>query len=243
VSELDIARELDELASRIAFPPTPDLAPRVLARIRERRRQRRLALTLAFAAAAVALAGAVLAASPGARSTVLDWLRIGAVEIRRTDELPKVPLRAEPVFGERVTLDEARRRVEFPVLVPERLGEPDRVHHRRDPPGGAVTLVWGEPGEPRLALTEWAGRVVEPVLLKLIPPGTRADVVTVGGGTGVWLEGAPHVLFVHPPGGGEHTEELYLAGNVLVWEVGERSFRIEAAVGRDEALRIARSLR
>jgi hypothetical protein len=80
------------------------------------------------------------------------------------------------------------------------------------------------------------------VVLKLIPPGTRADVMTVGEGTGVWLHGAPHVLFVHPPGGGEESEELYLAGNVLVWEVGDRSYRIEAAVSRDEALEIARSL-
>jgi hypothetical protein len=243
MSELDLGRELDELASRIVFPPTPDLAPAVLARIRERRRPRRLALAFASAMLAVLAAAAVLVTSPGARSTVLDWLQIGGVEFRRADRLPKVPVRAEPVFGERVTLEEARRRVEFPVLVPERLGEPDRVHHRPYPSGGAITLVWGDPGEPRLALTEWAGRVVEPVLLKVIPPGTRADVVTVGGGTGVWLAGAPHVIFVHPPGGGEHAEELYLAGNVLVWEVGERSFRIEAAIGRDEALRIARSLR
>jgi hypothetical protein len=237
---IELERELDELAGRIAYPPTPDLAPRVLARIRRRPRWRALALAVAVLAAVCA---AVLAASPDARSRVLDWLRIGGVEIRRADDLPEVPLRAEPVFGELVTLEEARRRVDFPVLVPDELEAPDRVYHREYPPGGAVTLVWGDVGKPRLALTEWAGRVVEPVVLKLIPPGTRADVVTVGAGTGVWLHGAPHVLFVHPPGGGEEAEDLYLAGSVLVWEVGERSYRIEAAVSRDEALEIARSLR
>jgi hypothetical protein len=236
---IELERELDELAGRIAYPPTPDLAPRVLARIRRRPRWRALALAAAVLAAVVA---AVLAVSPDARSRVLDWLRIGGVEIRRTDDLPPVPLRAEPDFGEPVTLEEARRRVDFPVLLPDELEKPDRVYHREYPPGGAVTLVWGTAARPRLALTEWAGRVVEPVVLKLIPPGTRADVMTVGEGTGVWLQGAPHVLFVHPPGGGEESEELYLAGNVLVWEVGDRSYRIEAAVSRDEALEIARSL-
>lgn len=236
---IELERELDELAGRIAYPPTPDLAPRVLARIRRRPRWRALALAAAVLAAVVA---AVLAVSPDARSRVLDWLRIGGVEIRRTDDLPPVPLRAEPDFGEPVTLEEARRRVDFSVLLPDELEEPDRVYHREYPPGGAVTLVWGTAAQPRLALTEWAGRVVEPVVLKLIPPGTRADVMTVGEGTGVWLHGAPHVLFVHPPGGGEESEELYLAGNVLVWEVGDRSYRIEAAVSRDEALEIARSL-
>lgn len=238
---IELERELDELAGRIAYPPTPDLAPHVLARIRRRRPRWR---TFALAAAVLAaVCAAVLAASPDARSRVLDWLRIGGVEIRRTSELPEVPMRVEPFFGERVTLKEARRRVDFPVLLPERLEEPDGVYHREHPSGGAVTLVWGAVGRPRLALTEWAGRVVEPVVLKLIPPGTRADIVTVGEGTGVWLHGAPHVLFVHPPGGGEETVDLYLTGNVLVWEVGDRSYRIEAAVSRDEALEIARSLR
>jgi hypothetical protein len=236
---IELERELDELAGRIAYPPTPDLAPRVLARIRRRPRWRALALA---AAVLVAVLAAVLAVSPDARSRVLDWLRIGGVEIRRTDEIPLVRLRAEPDFGEPVTLEEARRRVDFPVLLPDELEEPDRVYHREYPPGGAVTLVWGTAARPRLALTEWAGRVVEPVVLKLIPPGTRADVMTVGEGTGVWLHGAPHVLFVHPPGGGEESEELYLAGNVLVWEVGDRSYRIEAALTRDDALEIARSL-
>lgn len=235
-----IELELERLADRLEYPPTPDLAPRVLDRIRRRPRRRALAVALA---ALVAVAAAVLAASPDARSRVLDWLRLGGVEIRRTEELPRVPLRDRPVFGERVTLEEARRRVDFPVLLPERLEEPDSVYHRSYPPGGAVTLVWGPVEQPRLALTQWAGRVVEPVVLKLIPPGTRADIVTVGEGTGVWLHGAPHVLFVHPPGGGEAAEELSLAGNVLVWEAGERSYRIEAAVDRDAALEIARSLR
>lgn len=235
-----IEHELNELAGRIVYPPTPELAPRVLARIRRRPRWRALALAAAVLAAVVA---AVLAASPDARSRVLDWLRIGGVEIRRTEELPDVPLRAEPVFGERVSLEEARRRVDFPVLLPSRLEEPDLVYHREFPPGGAVTLVWGDAGDPRLALTQWAGRVVEPVVLKLIPPGTSADMLRIDGGLGVWLDGAPHVLFVHPPGGGEEVEDLYLAGNVLVWEKGERSYRIEAAIGRDEALEIARSLR
>lgn len=235
-----IELELDELARRIHYPPTPDLAPRVLERIRRRPRWR---LLVAVAAALVAVAVAGLAASPGARSTVLDWLRIGGVEIRRTDGLPQVPLRFEPDFGEPVTLEEARRRADFPVLLPGRLAEPDAVYHREYPPGGTVTLVWGPAERPRLALSQWAGRVVEPVVIKLIPPGTRADVVTVGKGVGVWLHGAPHVLLVHPPGGGEAPVELALAGSVLVWELGDRSYRIEAAVSRDEALAIARSLR
>jgi hypothetical protein len=237
---IELERELDELAGRIAYPPTPDLAPRVLERIHRRARRRLLAVAAAVLVTAVA---AVLAASPGARSTVLDWLRIGGVEIRRTDELPQVPLRFEPGFGDPVPLEEARRRVDFPVLLPGRLDEPDAVYHREYPAGGTVTLVWGPVERPRLALSQWAGRVVEPVVLKLIPPGTRADVVTVGKGVGVWLHGAPHVLLVHPPGGQEAPVELALAGSVLVWELGDRSYRIEAAVSRDEALAIARSLR
>jgi hypothetical protein len=38
------------------------------------------------------------------------------------------------------------------------------------------------------------------------------------------------------------TEQVRLAGNVLLWELGTRTFRLEADVPKAEALRIARSM-
>ena len=94
VNDLETAlRELD-----VEWPATPDLATAVMARIAVEaarpagcaRRRRRPAprgwrARLAYLAAAlVLLGGGTLAASPAARSTVLEWLGLKSVKIERT---------------------------------------------------------------------------------------------------------------------------------------------------------------
>lgn len=238
----DVARLLDELGAELAFPPTPALAPGVLARVARRRRRRR---ALVAALAVVAVAAAVLAISPGARSAVGDWLGIGGVSIVRVDELPPVPVRGQPLLGERTTLAAARRRVPFAIALPHGDGaeQPDEVWLRDVPAGGAVTLVYGSAHRPRAVLTEWRGQTTTPVLRKTIAPATRIERVRVGAVPGVWLSGAPHLVFGFDRDGSEFREALWLAGNVLVWELDGRALRLEADVGRDEALRIARTIR
>jgi hypothetical protein len=238
----DLARQLDELGARLEFPPTPELAPAVLARMAARRRGRRRVLVVALAA--VVLVAAVLAVSPGARSAIRDWLGLGGVQIVRVDELPEVERRDIPPFlGERVPLEQSRRRVEFAIAWPRELGEPDEVWVRDYPPGGAVTLVYGSAAQPRLLLTEWRGYTTEPVFLKTVAPGTRIETVNVGVSPGVWLDGAPHAVVSAARDGSEYEDMLWLAGNVLVWERGGRAFRLEADVGRDDAIRIAEDTR
>ena len=119
---------------------------------------------------------------------------------------------------------------------------PDEVYVRGYPTGGAVTLVYGSSRRPRLLLSQWRGGTYEPVLLKTVGPGTVHEVVTVDGGPGVWLSGAPHNVYSHSSDGNEFEETLYLAGNVLVWERGARSFRLEADIDKEEALELAESL-
>jgi hypothetical protein len=239
----ELARQLDDLGAGLAFPPTPDLLPGVLARISRRRRRART-IALAFAAAA-ALAGGVLAASPGARSAVLDLFGVGGVRIERVGELPQIPVREQPFFGERVSLAEAERRAGFRARLPslDGLEEPDAVFFREVPPGGAITLVYGDPEQPRLALSEWRGQTVEPVALKLVPEGTPVDYVRVDGGPGVWIGEAPMHFFSFDHEGGEFGESLWLAGSVLVWEQSPLAFRLEADIPREDALTIARSVR
>jgi hypothetical protein len=237
--------ELERMLERVdfPFPPTPDLAGAVRGRLPVRRRLTwRRAAVLALATAAVAL-GALLAASPDARSTFLDWFGIGGVEVRLVDELPPLERRAQPEWGERVTLEEARTRAAFDVLVPEALGRPDAVYFRASPPGGMVTLRYGTAAAPRAVLSQWSGRVIEPVVVKLVPRDSRSHFTDVDGVTGVWLSGAPHVFFFFGTDGREYGETLAWAGNVLVWERGSRSYRLQADVPRERAVEIARSLR
>jgi hypothetical protein len=240
----ELARRLDELGDRLAFPPTPDLLPGVLERIspRPRRRYGRLAVALA---AVATLATGVLAVSPGARSALLDLFDVGGVRIERVGELPEVEVRARPFFGERVTLAEAELRAGFRVRIPQLDGleEPDAVFFREAPARGTVTLVYGDPARPRLALSQWRGQTVEPVAIKLVPEGTAVDYVRVRGGLGVWIGGSPDHFFGFDGEGGEFGEPLYLAGSVLVWEQGRLAFRLEADVSREDALTIARAVR
>jgi hypothetical protein len=239
---IDLARRLDELGAELEFPTTPDLVSAVLPRLVRRRRGRRL---LVAALAALALVGAVLAVSPRARSAVLDGLGVGGVRIVEVDELPVVPVREEPFLGERVSLAEARRRIAFPVLLlpADSAGSPDEVYVRSYPSGGAVTLVYGSARRPRLLLSQWRGGTYEPVLRKTVGPDAEHETLTVGGGPGIWLSGAPHIVFSHRADGEEFEETLYLVGHVLVWERGARSFRLEADVDKEEALELAASLR
>ena len=66
-------------ALELEWPPEPDVAPRVRARLeRERRRWPRIAIPVAVLV--------LVAAVPPARSTVLDWLGIGGETIERVPE-------------------------------------------------------------------------------------------------------------------------------------------------------------
>src|SRR5215207_11760538 len=133
--ELDLDRALADLAASLEFPPTPDLAAAVTARLdqdpvaaRPARGRRWLGgLTgwrrLAAAGLAVALlAMAVLAASPGTREAVARRLGLRGIGVELGGPPPTASTsagaRLDLGLGERVTLEEARRRVAFPVLVP-----------------------------------------------------------------------------------------------------------------------------
>jgi len=66
--------------------------------------------------------------------------------------------------------------------------------------------------------------------------------VTVNGGRGFWIEGAPHQIFYRDVNGQVHDRQLRLAGNTLIWEQDGLTLRLESALSKDEALRIAASV-
>jgi hypothetical protein len=229
------------LAADVAFPPTPALADAVAARLEPRRAperrwygRRRVALAIAIALAAFA---AVLAASPGARSAFLEIFGIEGATVYRVERAPDVNRFGPLVRGEAVTLDEARRSVTFQVLVPPSGGRPvERVF--LDRVAGAVSFVYCCP---ELILTEFRGEAI-PYVQKLAGPGVRIEHVSVDGAPGIWLEGAHAVLF-RDAQGIVREDELRLAGNVLLWERGGVTYRLEGDIERGEALRLAEELR
>jgi hypothetical protein len=257
VTELE--QRLAGLRDDMAWPPTPDIAGAVAARIaadpaQDRRRMwpalrmpglpllRPATVALAAGILAVAIA-ATLAASPGVRARVADWLGIGAVRVERVDRLPDVGRAGDLGLGVRTTVADARRATGLPVSAIAALGAPDAVYADRPGAGGAqaasVSVVYlARRGLP--AATRGIGALLtvlpggdEAVVKKVAGSGTDVQFVDVDGAFGVFLSGAQHV--VGPPN--------RLAGNTLIWVRGDVTYRLESALGRDAALRLARSVR
>jgi hypothetical protein len=246
MSDLELA--LVQLGRELDVPPAPDLAPHVRGRLAEAPAQRpwatrRRGLVLALALLAVVL-GAGLAV-PGTRAAILEFFHLRGVTIERVEELPTVSLQPdfnELFLGDRVTLTEARRRAAFDVVVPEALGEPDAVFFQDNPPGGMVSLVYGAAADPRALLTEFQGRV-DKVIYKKVAAGTHITALQIEGRPAFFLSGDPHE-FVYLDRTGEYRQEIVrLAGNTLLWERGPLTMRLEADIDREEAVKIARSVR
>jgi anti-sigma factor RsiW len=240
MSELEL--RLTQLGRELDVPAPPDVAPAVLRRIGEAPTApfwRRRALLVAVAAVLVA-AGAVLAVPP-ARSAVFDFFGIGSAEIRIVDELPAVESGPLEV-GEPTTLDAARKRVPG-LLEPhgDAAGTPDHVYLHDYGRGTPVTFVWGDPERPRLLLTQVRGRYYFEKLVR--GTGGKVVVTDVNGADAVWIEGEPHVVFVQTDRGGGIDLPGRLARNSLVWSRGPVTMRLEGDISREDAERIARTVR
>ena len=238
MSELELA--LNQVGRELDYPETPDLTAAVRQRLAEGRGVRSWRRPLVVALAVVAVAVAAVMAVPQARSEILDWLGIGAVNIRYVEGLPGVGLATGDLgVGDKMSLDEARSRVRFPVRVPtlEGLRDPN-VYYAEPLPTGQVSFVYGSLEKPQLLITQVAALGA---IEKLLHTATRVERVSTDDATGVWIEGERHVLF-YP--GAEREEPFRLVGNTLVLERNDGvTVRIEADISKEEALRIARSMR
>jgi hypothetical protein len=241
--ELELA--LRDLGGSLDWPAAPDLEAPVRRRMGEAPARRplvsRRALVVALAVLAVAV-GAVFAV-PQSRAAILEFFHLRGVTIERVQELPTVSVQTGlgTFLGDRVTLAEARERASFEVVVPQALGEPDEVYFQEGPPpGGMVSFIYGTSDDPRALVTQFAARVKDVIFKKVAPEG-KIEAVTVDGQPGYWLEGA-HFFSYLDREGDMQSEQVRLAGNVLLWERGTRTLRLEADISKQEALRIAASV-
>jgi hypothetical protein len=257
----ELETTLVDIGRRLRYPAASAVASRVRARIARPRTLRERwslpAFAPAFATTALLLIVIALA-SPGVRAAADQFLRLRGIEIFPVPSVPAAtgtPTLALP--GERVTLDEARRRVRFPLTVPSapELGAPDDVYLESTATSDRVTLVYRvRPGIPvskeagvSALIVEFNGALDEILLGKAIGPGTTIESTVVGQGRAFWLQGAPHQFFYREQDGTVRPETLRLAGNTLLWQGDGRqssvTFRLEADVSRAQALRIASSFR
>jgi hypothetical protein len=216
-----------------------------------------LARTAVALAVVVAVFAGTMVFSPSARHAVAGWLGLRGVKITVTQSPPPAPSISPSLgtglnLGQRMSLTQAQAQVPFRILVPAELGPPDEVYLRTGFIEDQIILLYrARPGLPvaaftgaGLLLTEFQARIdTETVEQKVVTQATLLEAVTVNGDPGYWIEGAPHFLAYFDPSGNQVSDPPRLAGNVLLWQHGDVTFRIEADISRDRALRIAGSLR
>jgi hypothetical protein len=249
------------VARRIREAPAPAAHRWALPNLRDLLRPAgRPILQPAWLKAAVAVAVVVamftgtLVFSPAARRAVAGWLGLRGVKI---EIVPSPSITISPSLGtdldlgQRGTLAEIQPQVPFEILFPGELGPPDEIFLRTDLAVDEVTLVYrARPGLPAAAATdeglligEFQAAIDNQLIeKKLGTQATKIEPVTVNGQPGYWIEGA-HEVYLIGPDGEELADTVRLAGNVLLWEQGNVTLRLEADISKAEALRIAGSVR
>ena len=231
MSELEL--RLSALRDEIAWPETPTFALE-LEPARPPRRPLLRPLALGLAVALAVLAG-VLALSPGARSAFLELFRLEGATVELVDTLPEVEAR-QPDFGERVSREEAERRVGFELLD---VGEPDAVFARGQT---MASLVYGPVDRPRLVLSQLRGTVWDGFVKKAAGTGTTVEEVSVDGERGLFVTGDDHYVMFVDENSSITDEPTYLAGTVLLWNRGPLLLRLEGDLTRAEAVELAESV-
>lgn len=200
------------------------------------------------AAAIVVVVGLAVVAVAPARQAVARWLGIGAVRIERTNEPPATPppsttseLPPAPTLADgSVDLDAVAADLPFPVELPssEVAGEPVAAAIDPEVPSGLLEVRY--PTVTFVAVAAQVGGL--PVLGKTLGPSTVIEPVVVGGADGLWITGDPHEVGFVDPDGEVRLDRVRRAGDVLLWEAGGVTYRVEGAPSLEAALDIARSL-
>ena len=192
-----------------------------------------------------------MAVSPEARSTVLRWLGLKSVEIKRGTPTatpgPLSPVGRTLGLGTPITLEEARRQ-RLIVRVPKALGNPNAVYATTLPDGTrAASLVY----TPRAGLpasgTSGVGLLVQtfpaaatPFIEKTISTGGDVERVTVDGARGYWINNSHGFAYESDKGVG--FEQGRLADRTLLVEADGLLLRIEGKLTKERAIEIARSV-
>jgi hypothetical protein len=252
-------------ARGLPYPPTPDIAGQVAARLARERGQWAMHRLRPIWVASILFALLLgLWAVPPVRAAILEFLQIGAVRIWLGEPTPTpeaapaatstvapassaftpsiTPAPSTPfnLAGE-TTLAEAEAKAGFAVPLPTYppdIGPPDAVFYQ-ELAGPVVVLVWMKPEEPGVA--EYSLHILGNGAFahKTNPP--LVITTTVDGIPAAWTNG-PYILAY---GGGSQREwetRYLVSGRVLIWEKDGLTYRLESELSMDEAIRMAESL-
>jgi hypothetical protein len=239
--------ELRAAARELAYPPTPELGPAVTWRLEAAAAagarppfphaavwtRRRLL------AAAIAAVLALLALAFGARYV------LGAAEVRVAPGVtPSGPPFAPEAIGEAVDVNRISDAVGFDVALPAGVAPDQAFVVSTAGLDDAALLAWA-PSEvyPAVEGTPW-GLVLLAVpgkdefLLKDVNRYDDLHEVRVDGRTAYWIE-VPHELTVLTADG---PTSFSVRGNVLIWQRGAVTYRLETSLGRQAAIALAETV-
>jgi hypothetical protein len=244
---VSVERALSELAAEVRLPTTPDVAGGVTSRLLAQRAEgvrpplpgRALWTPRTRLVAATLVVLALLAVAAGVRYA------IGAAEIRVVPEAaPSGPPVAPSSLGDPVPLAAVEEAVGFDVAIPA--GRAPDAAYVSDALDRAAILAWrADERSPELPGTPWGLVVVElargddEVLVKEVQAFDDTEEVELDGEPAFWID-APHELLVVTEDG---AERFRVDGNVLIWEAGGITYRLETPLGLAEALEVAASFR
>ena len=256
-------------AADFQYPATPNIAAQERARLVSRSARRPARFAYALALALIVLAAAMLV-SP-LRARVLDWIRIGAVQIFLTQPtttptatppsntpapadmsmligtatpvpLPTAtPLTSLLQLDGATTLDHARQQMTYPILLP---AYPEDL--------GEPDYVYIQRFSTPVAFLVWADdQQLGQVRMSLSQAGSEQAIFEKYDPRSVvdtQVHGEPAVWvegnYVMVMRSGEFTmSRLITQGHVLIWDHEGMTFRLETDEPLEEALRIAESIR
>ncbi len=264
-SNVEIERRLIAVASSIEASGD-DLPMLVLARLAQSPRPRAslvrpvlpsfTARRRFVPAAAIAAVVAFLVVVPAPRRAVARWLGIGVVHVSLDTTLPTVspvsfpaPLltASEPIDG---SIADVERVTGLKLPSSSVLGLPAKVEAARSPLPDTLIADWPvssvapETGTPQVGARLWLSRSSfdRGYFGKFAgdqPPSIES--VLVGDVEGLFISGPAHVLVFIGPEGDVVPDTAQLAGNTVLWAVGDVTYRLETALDRDAAVAVAAS--
>ena len=227
----DLERRLTDLGDHLDVPMGQGLAAAVTARLADQRVEsdRRWRRWWRWVAGAV-----LVGVGAGVAPALADWLGIGGVAVHQAPAPSTPTVRYD--LGRPVDLADVRHLAGFDPIVPAALGEPSDVwvDDRRSTP--VIWLHWEEGP----LITELKGGLADGPVLHKYAPGVTINEVQIDRIRGLWV-GGPHEV-VLDSGEMSAPAAQYAAEGTLIMEVGPITIRIETDQGRDEAVRIARSV-
>jgi hypothetical protein len=250
-----IESELRAVGRELAVPPASDLIATVRQRLEGRAARHRHLPALRTGAprrrpgwqaalgvlAVLAAVLAVLIATPQGRAAITHVLRFAGIELGQQSAPLPSPRSSASLPGERrMSLEQARHQVSFPILVPAALGLPGEVVVSDG--GRVASLIYRRTPHGLVRLDEFAGHL-DQVYFRKIVPLSEVTQVEVNGTRGLWIKGPHELVYITRDGYSAVASARLTTGNTLIWGTRQVALRLEGNFGQGAALTIASSAR